>query len=509
MRARRGWIASAPPLSGLIALLAGCGGVREDAGPYRHVVLISLDTTRADHLGCYGGETVRTPNIDALAAEGVLFRDVTSPVPTTLAAHTSIMTGLTARSHGVVRNGFMVHADNHMLAEVLGDAGFLCGAVLGSWALASDFAFDQGFHHFDDDFDLEFHPRSYDQNQRRAEHVTDAALAFVDSAAQGERLFLFAHYFDAHAPYDPPPPYDSMYGREGWRREGTQADVDEAARVHQRAILDTDSVPGLAGVFQQGLSSELVHGAGRAPLGFDDELAALYAGEVGYLDQQVGRLLDGLRDRGLLDETIVILTGDHGETFWEHGDVWNHGLWLYDTTLRVPLIVRLPGADTAGLVIDGPVSTIDVMPTLLELLELSAPEPLEGRSLAAALAGAVAPHRPIFSEATQPVGLPLPDGAWGNDPLPKSVRSGPWKYVFAPYLGLEELYHVGRDPLERRNLLIRPNPTTEARRAELSGELQDWLRARHPRPSQFNQEQLREVERRLRELGYAEGSPDD
>jgi arylsulfatase A-like enzyme len=472
------------------------------------VVLISLDTFRADHLGCQGNPTVATPRIDALAAQGTRFADATSPAPTTLAAHTSMMTGLVPRRHGVVRNGFVVHPGNTTLAELLEARGFRCGAVLGSFALASDFDFDQGFEHFDEDFDLLVDAAHFDQNQRRAERVTDAALAFVDGVGAGERLFLFAHYFDAHAPYDPPAPWNALYAEPGAPEAASQEDVERAVQVHQRAVLGTDDVPGARGLFRFGLSRELLEGAAGEPRGADRALAALYAGEVSYLDHHVGRLLDGLAERGVLDDAIVVLTGDHGETFWEHGDVWNHGLWLYDTTIRVPLIVRLPGA-AGGAVVDAPVSTVDVVPTLAELLGLDLPEPVDGRSLAPALAGGAAPLRPIVSEATQPVALPRPEGSWPLDPLPKSVRDGPWKYVVAPYLGVEQLFHLARDPGEHTNLLAAPDARAAAKRDELRAVLEGWLRERTPRPSSFNRAQAAAVAERLAELGYFESSEDE
>ncbi len=507
-----------PPGTALLAavacatLLASCGDASSDPEPrYRHVVLITLDTFRADHLGCYGNETVETPRIDALAAESTVFLAATSPAPTTLAAHTSIMTGLSPRSHGVVRNGFMVNPENHMLAEILGRAGFLCGAVLGSFALDADFDFDQGFHAFDADFDLLLDGDHFDQNQRRAEQVTDAALAFVDAADDGERLFLFAHYFDAHAPYDPPAPWNAKYAEEGWSTAATQDDLEKAVRVHQRTVLGPGQAPGQRQVFQFGLSTELLTQMSGEPLGADLELAALYAGEVSYLDHHVGRLLDGLKERDILDDAIVVITGDHGETFWEHGDVWNHGLWLYDTTVHVPLIVHLPDGRGAGREVREPVSTVDVVPTLAELLGLELPEPVDGHDLTAALVleDALPDPNPVFSEATQPVSLPVAAGGWPLDALPKSVRAGPWKYVWAPYLNHEELFHVVRDPGERTNLLRAATPQAIARRNELRAELESWLRARTPRASSFNRAKAREVADRLNALGYFESSGDE
>ena len=487
----------------LVAVLVTGSCAQEPPARYPHVVLISLDTLRADHLGCYGNETVATPGIDALASESTLFRSASTVVPTTLASHTTMMTGLYPRKHGVVRNGFMLNHDNVMLAEVLKEEGFHTAGFLGSFALDRVFDFNAGFDHFDQEFTIEYDPKNADQVQRRAEAVSDAVFSHLDEIdVEGERLFLFVHYFDAHAPFDPPEPYGAKYAREGGPIKSDFADLGVQERAHQEALIG-----GHLSAFQMGLSPELVHGADGKPLPGDDDLAALYAGEVTYLDHHVGQLLDGLRERGILDDAIVILTGDHGETFWEHGDFWHHGAWVYETNLHVPLIVRMPDGRGRGQEVGDHVATIDLFPTILDLLEIPLPEEVDGISLAGALEGQALPVRPIYCEATQPiVAEQLKKGLiWGNQFKAKCVRIGRWKYIYAPYLkGLDELYDLENDPEERVDLIRQPTPESQAQIPALKRALNQWMVKPQPRSSAFNRTQLEYISARLEALGYVD-----
>ena len=492
-----------------LAALASCGGpARPDyEGPYRHVLLISLDTTRADQLGCYGGQLARTPRLDALAAGGVRFAQAMSTASSTLSSHTSIMTGLYPRRHGVARNGFMVNDENVTLAEVLGQAGFHTAGFIGSFALDQVFDFDQGFDVWNQEFDIEFDPTHADQNQRRAESVTDALLAHVDRALDEERLFLFAHYFDVHSPFDPPEPFASEYALPGGPKAADLGVIHAQEVAHQERIAERRPV------FDVGLDLALATGADGTRLPGDDELAALYAGELAYTDAQVGRLLDGLERRGVLQECVVILTSDHGETFWEHGDFWHHGAWVYDTNVHVPFLVQLPDGRGRGTVVEQPVSGTDLFPTLLDLLDIELPEPVDGVSLVGALDGGQAPLRPLYSEATQPTRVHEKQGGWLNQLKSKCVRRGRWKLILTPYLNLEELYDIASDPGERQNLMKTGEPSAEVRSAyvELYRQLESWSATENPRDSQFNPEQMDAVLKRLRQLGYVgePGEPDE
>jgi len=498
----------AAPCALLTALLFTGSCAQEPPARYPHVVLISLDTQRADHLGCYGNETVATPEIDAFAAEATLFRSTSTVVPTTLASHTTMMTGLYPRKHGVVRNGFMLNHDNVMLAEVLKEEGFHTAAFLGSFALDRVFDFNAGFDHFDQEFTIEYDPKMADQVQRRAEAVSDAVLSHLDEIdVEDERLFLFVHYFDPHAPFDPPEPYGAKYAREGGPIKSDFMDLGAQEHAHQKAVTGKYLSP-----FKYGLSPELIRGADGKPIPGDDDLAALYAGEVTYMDAHVGRLLDELRERGILDDAIVILTGDHGETFWEHADFWHHGAWVYETNLHVPLIVRMPDGRGRGQTVDDHVATIDLFPTILDLLEIPLPEEVDGISLAGALDGQALPVRPIYCEATQPIAVEQLRSKraliWGNQLKAKSVRIGRWKYIQAPYLkGLDELYDLENDPEERVDLIRQPTTESQAQLPALRRALNQWMTKPQPRSSTFNRAQLDYIRDRLDALGYTESGP--
>jgi arylsulfatase len=482
------------------------------------VLLISLDTTRADHLGAYGNTEVKTPALDALAAEGTVFTACMAPAATTLASHTSLLTGTYPLSHGVRRNGYFVGQDNVLLAERLRDAGFYCAAVLGSSALTAKSELNQGFDHFDDDFSLEVESGGRDQDQRTSAEVSQAVLDHVDSVLgrQGteeefpDQMFLLAHYFDPHAPYAPSPSLAQRYGAS--LGVGDFDDIESAVVAQQRRVLGEGADDlGQQAVIQRGLSEALVRNAPGVATRTGRDLAKLYAGEVTATDDAIGTLLAGLASRGILDNTLVIVTADHGETFWEHGNFWNHGLWVSQTDVHVPLIMRFPGGRGAGRRVDAPVSGVDVMPTLLAALGLdpaaAAETPARGRSLLPAIDGRPLVDRAVFSEATQP-GPSLEKGTadgplpWGNARKPQAVRLGDWKLVDAPYLGIQQLFHLGQDPGERHDYLAAGALAPDARAAfdDLKLALQRWRAAAAPKASTYDDSQT-DV---LRSMGYSE-----
>jgi len=488
----------------VFALSCADSSAPEYTGPYKHVLLITMDTTRADHLGCYEPGCELTPNIDALAADGVRFEHATSAAPSTLASHTSLMTGLYPRRHGVARNGFMVNQENVLLAEVLGQAGFHCAGCIGSFALDEMFDFNQGFEFWDQEFQIDFDVEHADQNQRRAQAVTDAVLAHVDRVGSSQRLFLFAHYFDVHAPYDAPESFASRYALAGGLQSSTLGDIKAQETLHQERIGERRAV------FDVGLNRALAKGDDGSALPGDEELAALYSAEVAYTDFHIGRLLDGLEQRGILQDCIVILTADHGETFWEHGDFWHHGVWVYETNVHVPFIIRLPDGRGRGTLVKQPVSGTDLFPTLLDLLGIALPEELDGISLVPAIDGLGAPLRPIFSEATQPTRVTESESPWVNQQKSKCIRLGRWKLIRAPYIGFQEFYDLASDPGERHNLLMsEPTPQARAAYKKLSGLLDGWAKSVNPRASRFNPEQMDSVLARLQALGYVGAEGDE
>jgi len=357
----------------------------------RPVLLITLDTTRADHLGAYGAEGASTPTLDHLAEQGVLFEHAFSVAPITLVAHTSILSGLEPPAHGVRNNGLHYVPDRvTTLAERLHAAGYATGAFVSAAVLDRRYNLTQGFDVYDDDLSAgrERHPRTV--ADRPAGAAIDAATAWLDALPDDRPYFLWVHLYDAHAPYSPPPP---------WR---------------------------------------------------DDFRERLYDGEIAYADSQIARLLAHPK---VGRDALVSVIGDHGESLGEHGEM-THALLAYDSTLHVPWILRVPGGPH-GLRLSQTVGQVDLVPTVLDLLGLAGelepedregPMRLAGASLAPLLErgpdGEGALDRTLYAETF------LPYYTYGWAKL-RVLRHGRMKWIDAPK---PELYDTVRDPHELSNL---------------------------------------------------------
>lgn len=459
--------------AGLLA--AACAEGPRRFGGARHVVMISLDTTRPDHFGFYGSQRVRTPRLDRLAEEAVVLDDLLTVAPTTLASHASLMTGRHPHSHGVPRNGFVLDPANLTLAEILHSHGFRTVAFVASFALARRFGLDQGFDVYDQRFEQRSGEGGADQDQRRAEAVTDAVLGFLDREGVPRNLFLFVHYFDPHAPYAPPPPFDRMYDPAG---------ADQPVNLRAAAAMCRE---------RPGLPSALARRA-----------ANLYAGEISYLDAQVGRLIDGLRSRGVLDDAYLVVTSDHGENLCEHPGYFDHGLTVYQTSIRAVGLVRPPGGG-GGTRTSRPLSTIDIMPALLTWLGLPVPEAVEGEPFPLRAAEEAAPARLRYAEASKPWEEVEGGLRWRNARKSRCVVQGRYKLIVTPYLGTEELYDLDADPSEQHNLLEEPTPAAREIAESLRARLAEWDASADPLPSRFEPGRREDTLRRLRGLGYLGG----
>lgn len=456
------------------ALLTGCSREKDPStrrtksfGPARHVIVISLDTTRPDHFGCYGNPWMRTPRFDALADESILFTDYMTVVPTTLASHTALFTGKYPHSHGTPRNGFVVNEHNIMLPEILKKAGFHTAGFLGAYPLFSHFRFNQGFDYYDENFGPDKGGKV--KNARRAQSVTDAVIAYLEKTDSAHNLFLFIHYWDPHKPYTPPLPYRKMY-------QGNGAVIPWLAQRHGRRV----------------------NLQGR-----DMDQALAYAGEISYMDEHFGRLVDYLEKCGILDESVVLITSDHGENFMEHYRNWDHGNTVYQSTMQAVGMIRLPHAEKAGTKVRQLFSNIDNLPTLLQYLGLDIPDDVAGEPINLTGSAISFPPRVRFGEATKPFEAVETDPRWYNIRKARCIRDGTIKYIQTPYKNTEELYDLSVDPYELNNLLKNPTPTRVTRAATLRQKLQEWSNSAHPLPSEFiTTEKHPNAIERLKSLGY-------
>jgi arylsulfatase A-like enzyme len=410
----------------LALVLAAC--TRNPAtpeGPRPSVLLITIDTLRADRLGAYGDTLARTPNLDALTRGGVCFTKAFTPAPLTLPAHATLMTGLLPPQHGVRGNGgFALGGDHATLAEALRARGLRTAAFVGGFPLERRFGLARGFDHYDDVFDRA-QGVHFDFAERRADRVAGAAQSWL--AGEKGPVFAWVHVFDPHAPYDPPSEFRG---------------VDP------------------------------------------------YRGEIAFTDHALGPLLAAWDGRP--GSAIVALTADHGEAFGEHGEE-SHSLFVYDTTLRVPLVLRGPGLP-AGRRVERPVGLADLAATILARVDAapragaSPPPRLPGRDLLADLQGSP-PSGPLYAETL----APRLDFGWSDL---RALRDGRYKYVRAPR---PELYDVLADPGETKDL----SASAPAVRERLSRSLEELLGG-------LGDEEVRrgvdaDAAERLRALGYVQG----
>lgn len=427
-------VAAAIVVLGLLAyallLRSGRGGVDLAAASSHNVLLITLDTTRADHLGCYGYPDARTPRLDGLAREGVRFARAYAPAPLTLPAHASIMSGLYPVAHGVRNNGHDLPAGIATLAGILKAKGFVTAAFVSSFSVDSRFGLDRGFDVYDDTFEAE-QPLKGANAERRAEPTFARFSAWL-AGLGSRRFFAWVHYYDPHLPYDPPAP------------------------------------------FRQGHP---------------------YDGEIAYMDHYVGAVLDLLEKRGLLDRTLVVAAGDHGEGLGDKVEM-GHGVFLYEETLRVPLILRDPAVFRAPRTIESAVRLVDLAPTILDTIGLGGEAAgMQGQSLIPWLRGR--PGRDL--DALVETFYPRENYGWSEL---VGLVADRWKLVQSPR---PELFDLAGDPGERTNLFA----TAAAKADELAKKLEREILRQSPGPGAATGASPVRVEdrERLRSLGYVNLAP--
>ncbi len=433
--------------------------------------MISLDTTRADGLSCYGGEGARTPNLDALAARGLRFATALSQAPTTLASHTALFSGLDTHKSGVARNGTPPDEKLPLLAERLAAAGWDTQAVIGASVLNARQGLSRGFRVYDDDVGEARVRKRFEDD---APGVTERALAAVDARQPGKPLFLFVHYFDVHMPWTSAP----------------RALQDELLGPAPRVV--TPRSKAMKQIFAIGRAGKLTDEHRR-------QMRALYLAEVVWVDQHVGALLDGLEARGALSESLVVVFADHGESLGEPSasHVFGHGADVDGPNLHVPLILAGRGAlSVPTAIVERQVRLMDVGPTLLGLLGLE-PKLGEGEDLRPLWTSpeSAPPAPPSYAEASKPLEHERTD-AWNNLDFERSVAEDGHLWVRTPW----------RDDEARLVRLAPGFPEVQDpdRAATLDARLQAWDALAPPHRSGAVDAATSEM---LEALGYLERDP--
>ena len=393
----------------LIPVVGGCGQARD----LPNIILISIDTLRADHCSCYGYDKKTTPMLDLLAEKGVRFSHSYSSSPWTLPSHASMFSGLYPFKHHAVDDFISIHKSVPMLAEKLKAAGYETGAFVSHYYLSKDYGFDRGFDKFVTRLDAP------------ATDMSEIASRWIRDHRKGN-FFAFIHYFDPHTPYRPP----LKYARKHYPPDMAPiaADVKDTLRVIHSKNPDE--------------RSKLLEG-----------LLALYDAEIDFTDSAIGELFKKLQLFKLDQNTLIVVTSDHGEEFFEHG-LMEHGFTLYDEQIRVPLIFYCPDRLAAGRVVDTPASNVDIMPTLMDYAGLRPPTEIDGSSLLPL----------VLPESRVPI--PLVQRALHA----QTTRQGPdrmcvvkdkMKYIYSPTFRLSnrliktELFNLAKDPNEQDDLIDR------------------------------------------------------
>ncbi len=392
------------------------------------VFLVTIDTLRADHIHCYGDADIKTPALDSLAKDGIRFEQAFTPSPITNTSHATILTGLLPSAHGVTDFAVPLAADHPTWAELLKPQGYQTAAFIGAVILDSKQlapGFDRGFDFYDN---FPEHPKTkerWGRVERRGMEVVQHAEEWLNGHRSGPR-FVWVHLYDPHDPYEPPEPFASVYKER------------------------------------------------------------LYDGEIAYADSALGHFVAYLKKQGWYDGALIVVVGDHGEGLGEH-DEDTHGIFLYDTTTHVPLMVKLPGQEAKEREVAAQVRTTDILPTVLDLVGAKAPARLDGESLRPYFIGAETAGRTAFGETDYPL-------RFGWAPL-RSVREGGVKFIEAPRA---EFYDLHSDAKEQHNIYEPWDLNVQKLRAELAE-----LRKKMPPPRQSSRGAVGQgTTDELRALGY-------
>ena len=420
---------------------------------FPNIILISIDSLRSDHVGCYGYERKTTPNIDKLADDGVLFTNAISTTTWTLPAHISMLTALSPEVHQVIKDGVRLSENATVCTEILKEAGYLTAGVVSAPYLQSEFGYNQGFDLYDDYTIYHFDHHESHQNITSPK-IHKRVKKWLEQNHR-HSFFLFIHYWDVHYDYKPPTPYDTMF------------DPDYKGDITAENFERNDKIN--ACIPKQDL----------------EHIIALYDGEIAYTDFYIGKLMKYLKQLGIYDKTLVILTADHGDEFFEHGQK-GHRKTLFDETLKVPLIIKFPLNQWKRKRIDKQVQIIDIVPTFLSYLSFNCNCNFQGESL-----------MPLITDETKEF---EPRHFADLHGQLKCVRTNQAKYITAKKQR-EQLFDLQKDKMEQHEISM----SESDRRERMHKTLMNWLEtadilAKNLGKSEFEYEE--DLKKRLRSLGY-------
>lgn len=432
--------------------------------PRPNIVLITLDTVRADHLSCYGYKKKTTPHIDNIAEEGLLFKSAVAPSSWTIPTHASIFTGLSPSEHNArynLKGEFSIFDmpfnklsdDNLTLAEILRDNGYKTFGVVGGPCMSGEFGFKQGF----DDYIHEFRNGAY----------INRAVEELLSKHKKRPFFLFLNYFDPHALYDPPAPFNLQFATSDYSKRGLKPDMYLTAE------------------------DEIM--AGKRSLTPEEKryFTSQYDGEIAFMDSCIGKIVGLLKEKGLYDKTLFILAGDHGENFGEH-NIINHGNALYQETQHVPLIIKFPAdKESQEGIMDHPVAIADIFYFLLNHLKITPPREPDYAPFSRE-------ERPIYAELYPALRKIKRYGDDYNRDL-YALYYGGYKLIWSSK-GTSELYNLREDPHETVNMISNPPPEYAA----LKDMLIAWIQSRPGVKTTGADRVDPETKQLLRSLGYIE-----
>jgi arylsulfatase A-like enzyme len=380
-----------------------------------NVMIVGVDTLRPDHLGCYGYERNTSPNIDRFAELGVLCENAVSQAPWTLPSFATVFTSLYPTQHGAMVVKSRVRESLPTLASILKDNGYATGAIVNAPALKPLNGVNRGFDYYD----------MTPPEGRTADGTTRDALEWIDDI-EDQPFFIFVHYFDPHLSYSPPPPHDRQFGPTYEGRIGDSFDLEGFSRVRPT-------------MFEQ--LKELSRSDWN-------RIVSLYDGEIAFTDLAIEGLLQGLKRRGLDSNTLIVFLSDHGEEFFEHGG-FEHGHTLYDEIIRVPLIFYLPGTLPQNVRVSRQVRLIDVMPTILDILDIDSHTHIEGVSLKSLLRGRGRPAQ--SGQHLLPPEIAYCEAIMHGSEQ-KSVSAYPQKLIYDMATENRTLFDLANDPGEMNNV---------------------------------------------------------